>query len=132
MTRQIRFTNPPRDDYERPQKAQKTGYLGKNPRPTGPYSNSYNNNNIRRESTHDSICASLTSKTKPEYLPITLSLFDKAMEEITTAKTGTATTAPTEARALPTAPTAHRAPAPITAINAQALLDSGSLAGNFI
>jgi hypothetical protein len=130
----IRRDDPtdPCHQRKRPQKAQKTGYLGKNPRPTGPYSNSYNNNNNRRESSHDSICASLTSKTKPEYLPITLSLFDKAMEEIATAKTGTATTAPTEARVLPTAPTAHRAPAPTTAIKAQALLDSGSLAGNFI
>jgi hypothetical protein len=78
------------------------------------------------------MCASIKSKTKPGYLPITLSLFDQAMEEITKAKTGTVTTAPTEGRALLTAPTAHRAPAPTTAIKAQALLDSGSLAGSLI
>ena len=75
------------------------------------------------------MCAPITLLPIPEYLPINLSLLDKATEEATS-KTGQGmVTTPTEARARvrdKATPTTNKE------IKAHALLDSGSLAGDFI
>jgi hypothetical protein len=97
------------DNSLRPGKIQKTGYLGKNPRPYNSYNNNNNNNNNssytpkdtdkKRESPLATMYAPITLLPIPECLPINLSLLDKATEEATS-KTGQGmVTTPTEARA---------------------------------
>jgi hypothetical protein len=127
------------DNSLRPGKTQRTGYLGKNSRPYN-YNNTTNNNNNssytpkdtdnKRESPLTTMCAPITLLPLPEYLPIYLSLLDTATEE-TTFRTGQGmVTTPTEARAHVRDKAAH--PTTNKEIKAHSLLDSGSLAGDFI
>jgi hypothetical protein len=76
------------------------------------------------------MCAPITLLQIPEFLPINLSLLDKATEEATSRTGQGMVTTPTEARARVRDKAAH--PTTNKEIKAHALLDSGSLAGDFI